>query len=307
MSTFRTSVRGQETAAALLGRAVAAGRLGHAYLLHGPAGVGKAALARDFARALACADGTGCGDCGPCRRFDSGNYADYRALDSREAVLKIEEVRELILYLSRKPVEGRRRTVLVPRAERLTVEAQNALLKTLEAPPAAAVLLLTTDSTEALLETIVSRCQLIGCRALPRKLIAELLTAEGVEGQRARLLAGRADGSLARARSLAADDELLGLVDGLWASVRRGELVKLTAACAELPDRARSRELFDELARRAAEDHAAARSEGSASAAWFAAAGRELERTARLIAANVNTRLAAETALSALALSAPRG
>ncbi|HUT99169.1 MAG TPA: DNA polymerase III subunit delta' [bacterium] len=297
MGDFRTGVRGQEAARRVLASALASGRLGHAYLLHGPAGVGKTTLARDFARALACDDQAGCGACPPCRRFESGNFGDFLPLPEEGASLGIAEVRSLVTALGRAPVEGKRKTALIPRAERLTPEAQNALLKTLEAPPAGAVLLLTADSPEALLPTIVSRCQLLRCGRLPRGLIAEILEGEGLEPEEARRAAETAEGSVGLARGLAGDDTLAQAAAGVWETILKGDLAGVYAVAAELGDREGARALFEGLARLAGR-----RCGEDPDDEWAAHAARELEHTALLIAWNANLRLAAETVLGGLAL-----
>ncbi len=297
MGDFRTGVRGQEAARRVLASALTSGRLGHAYLLHGPAGVGKTTLARDFARALACENQTGCGGCPPCRRFESGNFGDFLPLPETGASLGIAEVRALVNALARAPVEGKRKSALIPRAERLTPEAQNALLKTLEAPPAGAVLLLTSDSPEALLTTIVSRCQLLRCGRLPRGLIAEILEGEGREPEEARRAAETAEGSVGLARGLAADDTLTQAAAGVWEKITKGDLAGVYAVAAELGDREGARALFEGLARLAGR-----RCGEDPDDEWAARAARELERAALLTAWNANLRLAAETVLGGLAL-----
>ncbi len=302
MGNFHTVVRGQESARRILTSALTLGRLGHAYLLHGPAGVGKTTLARDFAQALACEDATGCGSCPPCHRFDSGNYADFISLPEDGARLHIVEIRSLVSSLHRAPLEGRRKVALIPRAERLTPEAQNALLKTLEAPPAGAMLLLTSDAPDALLPTITSRCQLLRCGRLPRELIRELLAGEGHPEEEARRAADLAEGSVGRARNHADDDTLVRVAQEVWEHLLKGDLTAIYAASAGLVDRERTRALFEELARRAGE-----RFGGNPSDEWAALAARELSRAARLVAWNANQRLTSETVLGGLTLRVNAG
>jgi len=298
---LNTVIRGQETVVGLLSAALSGERLGHAYLFHGPAGVGKTTLARDFARALACENGSGCGSCGACKRFEHGNYADLVSLPVDGASLKIEETRRLNSTLAHSPREGRRKIALIPRAERMTTEAQNALLKTLEAPPAASIMLLTTEALDSLLPTIISRCQLLRCNGLSQRLLCELLIAEGTVEELARSAAARAEGSLSRARALLGDDDLHSTAQDIWKMVKRGDLAGVYTAAGELGKREATRELFEELTRLAGVEFATVPTDG-----WLAKAVRELNRAGAFLNANTNVRLTAETILGELTLSRPR-
>ena len=154
---------GQERAKLLLAAAFAPERLGHAYLFTGPDGVGKTLLAQEAAQALLCrGDGARpCGACQDCRLFAHDSHPDFLLLepegDSR--VIKIDKIRDLIHTLSLMPVQGDRRVAILRDADALNEEAANALLKTLEEPPASALLILTSSRPRALLPTLRSRCQ----------------------------------------------------------------------------------------------------------------------------------------------------
>ncbi len=298
---LNTIIQGQEAVVGLLSAALSGERLGHAYLFHGPAGVGKSTMARDFARALACENHTGCGSCGTCKRFEHGNYADFISLPTDGASLKIEDTRTLNSTLARSPREGVRKIALIPRAERMTPEAQNALLKTLEAPPAASIMLLTTEALDSLLPTIISRCQLLRCNGLSQSLLYELLVAEGIEEEPARSAAARAEGSLSRARALVGDDNLHTTAQDIWKKVKQGDLVGVYAAAGELGKREGTRELFEELTRLAGVEFAAEPTD-----AWLTGAVRELNKAGAFLNANTNVRLTAETILGELTLSRPR-
>jgi DNA polymerase-3 subunit delta' len=224
---------GQAAAEAVLCDALRTGRLHHAWLLHGPAGVGKATLAFRFARRLlAGTSPTGEGlalDPGHpvFRRIAAGGHADLltieRAWDEKRKRLRgeitVDDVRRIAAFLHLTPAEGGWRVVIVDGAEDLNRNAANALLKVLEEPPPRAVLLLVCPAAGRLLPTIRSRCRRLALGPLDETTLAELLARylpEAGEAERGRL-ATLAEGSIGRALQLAGEDgigvaELVGQV-----------------------------------------------------------------------------------------------
>ncbi len=203
---------GHEWAVDLLLKGLTIGRVSHATLIVGPPNIGKATIARVFAQALNC---TGeapvpCGECVSCRKVISGNHPDVRVLDAPGQSLKIDEVRGLQRELSLSPHESRWRVVVLCEFERATAEAANALLKTLEEPPAQVVLILTATEADVLLPTIVSRCQVLSLRPLPVTLVKEALVSRwGADPVQAELLARLSGGRLGWAVRALEDEELL--------------------------------------------------------------------------------------------------
>ncbi len=168
-------VFGHTWATDLLARAIAAGKLSQSVLITGMPQLGKTTLARTVAMAINCtAPEKPCGHCAACTKILDGNHPDVRILDDDDA-LKIEEVRTLQHDLSLTPHESLQKIAILANFDRATTGAANALLKTLEEPPAHAMLLLTARSTEHLLPTIVSRCQNIHLRPVSTDAIAEML------------------------------------------------------------------------------------------------------------------------------------
>jgi len=224
-------IQGQERVIALLRHAIATNRLAHAFVFAGPAGVGKRTTALALARAVLCSDapGAGCGTCIECRLIGAGSHPDVFLEDLATAqaeratatVVSIEQIRRVSASLAMRPVRGPYKVGIIDQAERLTAEAQNALLKTLEEPRGQATLVLVASNLDALLPTIRSRCQRLSFVPLADELVASLLEGEGIDATAARRAAALAAGSLDRARELASGaswercEELRARLDGL--------------------------------------------------------------------------------------------
>jgi DNA polymerase-3 subunit delta' len=195
-------IAGQPSAVALLQRAIALDRPAHAYAFVGPAGVGRRLTAVAFAQALLCA-ARGCGTCAVCRRVAAGQYSDCRIVvptPPREnpkgaPMIRIEQIRELERTAALAPLEGGRKVFVLDEAERMTLPTAQALLKTLEEPPARTHLVLILANPRALPPTVLSRCQRVRFRPLDDAEAARLLEGRGVppaaSGLLVRLTEGR--------------------------------------------------------------------------------------------------------------------
>ncbi len=225
MTTFST-VSGHQRPLRVLQRVLASGRVPHAQLFWGPDGVGKELVTRAFARVLLCADpgalerGEGCGRCGPCVKCDGVSHPDLHLVVAQKASISVDDVRRLQETLAYQAFERGRKVVIIRDAFRLTREAANALLKTLEEPPAGVYLVLLAHHRNQLLPTLVSRCQALRFDPLPEAEVRRLLTERGVETETAAAMAAVSGGCPGQVLGadpdefLAADREAGEVVDG---------------------------------------------------------------------------------------------
>jgi DNA polymerase-3 subunit delta' len=196
----------------------------HAYLFHGPAGTGKRTVARSFAAELL-AEGQDDPD-GVRLRVQHGAHPDLTWVRPSGAhVMRVEDVNEpVVAAATRTPFEASRRVFVLERVDVLNDQAANRMLKTLEEPAAFVHLILLTEALGRVMETVVSRCQLVRFEPLPAARIAAALEADGVPAERARACARLALGNAARARYLAspAGEELRADVEHVVASALAG-------------------------------------------------------------------------------------
>lgn len=187
------------------------GRAPHAILLTGMPGVGKRTLARLLACAFLCV-GEGerpCMQCKGCRRVLSGAHPDLLtpSCGEKERTVKVDHLREIIHALSMHPTENAGRVVLLENAQRMTVQAQNALLKSLEEPDEDTRFILTASGDAGLLSTVRSRCRAVRVPPWPRGRIERVLTARGASPDQARELAILCGGSLGQAVAMQEDKD----------------------------------------------------------------------------------------------------
>ena len=204
---FRT-ITGHRPLLELLARAIERGTLPPSLLFAGPEGVGKRRTALAMAQALNCerpvpfAEGTdACGTCPACTRIARGVHADVVFVEPGDTgAIKIEQIREVIDRAAYRPFEGRRRVVAIDNADALIIQAQDAILKTLEEPPAASVFVLITDRPDVLLPTVRSRCQRLRFGPLtPADVAAVLIRDAGMPEAAAHAAAAASGGSIGRA------------------------------------------------------------------------------------------------------------
>ena len=178
MGSFKDVV-GHKDILKYISSAVENNRVSHAYILNGERGSGKRMLANLFATTLLCESGNSepCGKCHSCRQAESGNQPDIiRVTHEKPNSISVDDIRTQVNNtVDIKPYQGPYKVYIIPQADLMTPQAQNAILKTIEEPPAYAVFLLLTENAEMLLPTINSRCVMLKLRNIKDTLIRKYL------------------------------------------------------------------------------------------------------------------------------------
>lgn len=209
MYTFE-EIRGNTPLVEQLKRSAASGRCSHAYLFLGGAGAGKRLIANTFAKALQCeGEKRPCDSCKSCHAFNHGNHPDviyFQPLKNGKTYT-IEDVREQLLEtVDLKPFQYEKKIYIIEKADTLNIQSQNALLKTLEEPPAHAVFLLLAERAEAFLPTILSRVVVMKIRPLSAETVAEYLMQAGHSAEESHILSAYAQGRIGQALELVEDE-----------------------------------------------------------------------------------------------------
>ena len=186
-------IRGQRFAKKYLSNSIKSNMISHAYMFEGPSGVGKNTMARDLATTL-------------LEMENLFNSPDYIEITPDGNSIKIAQIRKLQSDILVKPYKSYK-IYVIDEAQKMTVEAQNALLKTLEEPPKYAIIILITNNKESLLDTIKSRCEIIKFTPIPLVEVADYLTQIGVDKNRASLLANFSRGSMQKAIELSESED----------------------------------------------------------------------------------------------------
>ncbi len=214
-------IKHQDQAIRLLGQAIASRRMAHGYIFVGPDGVGKSLAATQLSKLLLCEQpvmieqGTlagfsdSCGKCQQCTLMDAQTHPDFHSIykelvtlirgkeNHKATELGIDVIRQrLVNKAALRPQQGRAKLFVVHEAHKMSIQAQNALLKTLEEPPSQTFIILLTNSLRTIVPTIRSRCCQIRFSALPQQFILDKLGTKGITGQRAEFLARFARGRL---------------------------------------------------------------------------------------------------------------
>lgn len=210
MATFG-DVIGQEQIVEHLKSAIKMQKISHAYILQGERSSGKEFIAKVFAAALQCEEREGepCGECRSCKQAASGNQPDIiKVTHEKPNTIGVEDIRKVTGDIAIKPYSSPRKIYIINEAEKMTVQAQNALLKSLEEPPAYVVILLLTTNVDTLLPTIQSRCVLLTMKPVKDEAVKNFLMKDlMIPEYKADVCVAFARGNVGKAKALASSEE----------------------------------------------------------------------------------------------------
>ena len=216
----------------------------HAFLITGEKGTGKKTLAHLMGMTMLCSsDGSRpCGTCRDCTLAEQGEHPDMIVIEKGKPIaagikkerttIPVEDIREMIRICGIRSTSGNMHVVVIRDADRMTQQAQNCLLKTLEEPPADTCIILVTDHMESLLTTVISRCRIIRMKAWDDEYILSVLRERGISSQRAADAAAASNGSVGKALELASEEDYWQLrkdvLDVFFGNTSRSEILKIS-------------------------------------------------------------------------------
>ena len=207
-----TDIIGQEQLKEHLQNAISMNKVSHAYIINGERSSGKEFVAKIFAKTLQCEKGgtEACDECHSCKQAQSGNQPDIIYISHEKPnTISVEDIRAQINNdIVIKPYSSPRKVYIMNEGEKMTPQAQNALLKTLEEPPEYAVILILTTNVDSLLPTVLSRCVVLNMKPVPDKKVKEFLMKElEVPDYKADICVAFARGNIGKAKMLASSEE----------------------------------------------------------------------------------------------------
>ena len=171
----------------------------HSYIFIGQDGIGKKEIAKEFAKKILCQTKKDSCNCKSCISFENGNNPDFNIISEEGNSIKIEQIRNLIEKVYEKPIASERKVYIIDNSDKMTVEAQNSLLKTLEEPPEYIVIILITANVDNILNTVKSRCVKLSFESLSNDEIKEVLNERGLNTNLNENMYELFNGSIARA------------------------------------------------------------------------------------------------------------
>ena len=193
-------------------KAIASNNISHSYLLEGIEGIGKKLLAKTFAKALLCESDNNiepCNKCTSCIMMETANNPDYFEVSSKKSSIGVDDIREQVIeQMDIKPYRSKYKIFIIAEAEKMTLQAQNALLKTIEEPPSYGIVILVTKNPSKIISTVHSRCARIRALPLPTSMIKDYIHHNHeLEDWEAVLYADFADGSISQANQMIEGNE----------------------------------------------------------------------------------------------------
>ena len=212
----------------ILDNTVKKGQVIHSYMFVGKAGIGKFLFAKEFAKAILCnGENKPCQKCASCISFEGENNPDITIINEKEKSIKTETIKEMVKSVYEKPIKSSKKVYIINDSEKMTKEAQNSLLKTLEEPPEYIVIILITETDNVLLNTIRSRCTKIKFHNLKedeiKRILQEKYSIENISDSLLEL----ADGSIQKALEVYGKEDFYNSIKDIFSSIEKIDLIDL--------------------------------------------------------------------------------
>ena len=223
------NILGNEKIKESLQNSVKAERISHSYLFIGTDGIGKKMIASEFAKMILCLDKNNkyCNNCKSCIEFDTNNNPDFKIIKPDGNSIKIEQIREIQDKIAEKPIISNKKVYIIDDADKMTQEAQNCLLKTLEEPPEYATIILIGSNETAFLSTIKSRCIILHFKKIKDEEIAKFIREKyQIEIDNQNLLKA-AQGSIGKAIQIKEDEEIYSKIDEIISNLENADNIDI--------------------------------------------------------------------------------
>lgn len=223
------NILGNEKIKESLQNSVKAERISHSYLFIGTDGIGKKMIASEFAKMILCLDKNNkyCNNCKSCIEFDTNNNPDFKIIKPDGNSIKIEQIREIQDKIAEKPIISNKKAYIIDDADKMTQEAQNCLLKTLEEPPEYATIILIGSNETAFLSTIKSRCIILHFKKIKDEEIAKFIREKyQIEIDNQNLLKA-AQGSIGKAIQIKEDEEIYSKIDEIISNLENADNIDI--------------------------------------------------------------------------------
>ena len=223
------NIVGNDKIKELLQNSIKNKKVSHSYLFIGQEGIGKKMIAMDFAKAILCLDEKSkyCNVCKSCIEFDSNNNPDFKILEPDGNSIKIEQIRELQSKIIEKPIISSKKVYIINDSDKMTKEAQNCLLKTLEEPPEFATIILIGANESAYLSTIKSRCMILHFENIQDEKLKEILKNKFNQKLDNEMLLKFSQGSISRAINIIENKEIYEKIEEIISNIHKKDIIEI--------------------------------------------------------------------------------
>ena len=229
------NILGNEKSKKILEKAIKLKKMSHSYIFWGTEGIGKKIIAKEFAKQILClGDNKPDCKCKSCIEFDSENNPDFQLINSENDKIKIEQIREMQRKIAEKPIISHHKVYIIDSADKMTPEAQNCLLKTLEEPPEYIVIILICSNENNLLSTIKSRCTRLHFDKIENSEILDYINKNEPDKNITPNIIEFAQGSIGKALKLSENIEIYENVEKLIEQMKSKDLIDIMKSAEQL-------------------------------------------------------------------------